>query len=103
MRSRHQAKFRKAEQGMICAVCGMVIHRGRGYVQGLTREPYHPECRRLRSALLGSLSGPSATGPVSSALPPPSCAYCGDRIDGKPVRKDGQQYCVGCYRAVVMT
>jgi hypothetical protein len=35
-----------ARKILTCAACSGTIRRGRPYVRGLTREPYHPDCRR---------------------------------------------------------
>jgi hypothetical protein len=76
----------------ICRMCQREMKPGVAFVRGLTKEPYHPACRRLLSA-----AGPARPVKIKSIDSGETCAGCADfisstekftRVSGVPWHKE---------------
>lgn len=93
---RKQARFRSAVDEQ-CRACLGVIPSGKWFVRGLTKEPYHTDCKRL--GVRPVVSAPRLV--VGSPIPSPrpaECAWCGEPIgESKSITKDQVTYHRPCY------
>lgn len=46
-RARRTRRFYVAEADLVCVRCTQPIHKGARYVRDITKQPSHPQCRRL--------------------------------------------------------
>lgn len=85
---RRRRKYYVADHEMSCSHPGCVvpIQAGQRYIQGLTKEPWHPSCRKA-AIYVPEPANPNRDSPLARLpKPEPECTGCHE-----PVRADERQ------------
>jgi hypothetical protein len=92
---RKRALYR-SDTDEVCRACNGTIPAGQRFARGLTKEPYHHDCRRM--GVRPPVPEPRIV--VGSTIPDyhPNCAWCDEPIgDQKSITKDQLTYHRPCY------